>query len=82
MRLNHKGRERHQRRVANRAKYKGKVVSKFQIGQEVRINTDVFGASYKGRKGTVVGVEGVLFSVQTPKRKSPLVIEQHYLDAA
>lgn len=50
----------------------------FLIGEEVKLNTDCYGRSYKGRKCTVINLNPL--QVQLPKRKSPLEVVAEHLD--
>jgi transcription antitermination factor NusG len=53
----------------------------FETGQEVRIMTEDYGKSYKGRKGTVADVTEDVIMVTVPRRKTPMSINPNHLES-
>lgn len=81
MRLSHKNRPRHDRRLARKRLLQAN--PHFGYGSHVRITTDVYGSRYKSQKVTVVGVlDGQTVRVKSPRRKAPMEIRAEHLKAA
>lgn len=86
MKLAHKGRARHDRRVLNRRRAKEGFFTQnrpaFTIGQEVMLVDDAYGKRYVNRTVKVVGFEDGRIMVQSPYRKNPMAVEERHLKAA
>lgn len=84
MRLNHKGRDRHARRVAVRYGRPMPVVVAAvvhpQIGSELVLRSAEYGERYKNSKVTMLGIEAGLYVVQSKRRKSPLQVAPAHLE--
>ena len=83
MRVNHKGRLRHLRRVAARNGVAFVEPVLFPaVGTELVLRSEVYGERYKNSKVVMMGVEAGKCLVQSKRRKSPLAVAVEHLEAA